>query len=157
MAQLPDRIRAFVAIRMSNQVEEAVGHFLDKLRQLDDRVRWVRRANLHVTLRFLGNEATPIQLGALAVELAQIATAAEPFQLHARGIGGFPSLARPRVVWAGLSGANLIGLAASVETAAVKAGFGSADRPYSPHLTIGRVREAKGIGPLRAVLEAARD
>ena len=65
--------RAFVALRMNAGIEAAIEQFVDRLRPLSNSIRWVPRANLHLTLRFLGNEAPVPQLETLAGDLAVIA------------------------------------------------------------------------------------
>jgi 2'-5' RNA ligase len=151
------RIRAFVALRMSTATEAAIEEFIDPLLSLSDEVRWLPRANFHLTLRFLGNEAPLLQLETLAADLAVIAGKTRPFALTAQGIGGFPNLVRPRVIWVGLQGDGLIELAADVRTAASRADFSDEDHPYTPHLTIARVREPKGRSELREILNGARE
>jgi RNA 2',3'-cyclic 3'-phosphodiesterase len=137
-------------------VEEAIEQFVAPLRPLGSRVRWVPRANFHLTLRFLGNEAPSSLIEALVPELAAIAKRTRPFALSVEGIDGFPQLTRPRVIWIGLRGDGLLELATSVRTAAVQAGFASGEHPYTPHLTIARVRDPKRLDELPTSLEAAR-
>jgi 2'-5' RNA ligase len=152
----PERIRAFIALRLGAVVEEAIEQFVAPLRPLGSRVRWVPRANFHLTLRFLGNEAPSSLIEALVPELAAIAKRTRPFALSVEGIDGFPQLTRPRVIWIGLRGDGLLELATSVRTAAVQAGFASGEHPYTPHLTIARVRDPKRLDELPTALEAAR-
>lgn len=149
---LPDKIRAFVALRMSAEVECAIAEFVDPLCELRSGVRWVRPANLHLTLRFLGDAVNHDLLLPLDQTLNQISGQTSPFMLHARGTGAFPNLERPRVIWIGLVSEQLIRLAHQVESAAVQAGFVPEGRPYTPHLTIGRVRDLHGWQRIRQVL-----
>lgn len=155
---MPDRVRAFVALRLSAEVERAVADFVDLLRPADDRrgaVRWVRRANLHLTLRFLGDRVEASTLERLDRGLMRIAGVTGCFTIGIRGLGGFPNLARPQVLWAGLESAELAALAASIERAAIASGLAAERRAYSPHLTIGRVRDVTGWDQLRPAIEAA--
>src|SRR5271163_3650309 len=85
-------VRAFVAIRMNEQVEDAVARTVDELRHPNDGVRWVPRANLHITLKFLGPAVDSHRLQRLASGLSQLATRTAPFELTAKGIGAFPDL-----------------------------------------------------------------
>jgi len=140
---------------MSTQTDAAIERFIDPLRSIYDGVRWVSRTNLHLTLRFLGNEAPLAQLATMATKLAIVAKETQPFSIIAEGIGGFPNLARPRVIWIGLKSDELIELAAEVRAAALRAGFGDEDYPYAPHLTIARVRDPKRLTSLRAILKDA--
>lgn len=157
MSGLPDRIRAFVAIRMNAEVEDALAEFIDTLRDSAKGVRWTRRANLHVTLRFLGDEAAAEELERLNRALAQIAAATRPFLIEVRGIGVFPGATRPRVVWIGLRSDLLIELARQIESAAITAGFPAERRGFTPHLTIGRVRDPRGWPAVRARIADAAD
>jgi 2'-5' RNA ligase len=137
---------------MSAEVECAIAEFVDPMRDLHGGVRWVRPGNLHLTLRFLGNGVDSNLLARLDMALNQIAGQTSPFILRARGIGAFPNLDRPRTIWIGLVGEQLIQLAQQVDSAAAQAGFAPEGRPYAPHLTIGRVRDLHGWQRIRHVL-----
>jgi RNA 2',3'-cyclic 3'-phosphodiesterase len=157
LSGLPDRIRAFIAIRTNAEVEDALTEFIGTLRDSGGGVRWTRRANLHVTLRFLGDDAAAEQLERLDRTLAQIAAATRPLVIEVRGTGVFPNASRPRVVWIGLHSDPLIELARQIESAAVTAGFPAEPHGFSPHLTIGRIRDPRGWRPVRGRIAAAAD
>jgi len=152
---LPPKIRAFVAIRLSADIDRALAGLIDELRIPGDGISWSRAANLHLTLRFLGPAVDSNLVAPLAQSLRAVSQHSAPFVVFARGIGGFPDLARPRVIWVGLESEALIRLASEVEAAAVRTGFAPERRPFSPHLTLGRVKSLKGWARLRATLEAA--
>jgi 2'-5' RNA ligase len=158
---MPDRVRAFVAIRMASAVEQAVIDFIASIRTSGksnrDGVRWIGRDNLHVTLRFLGNRVAGSTLDRLDGALGEIATGTTCFDIDVPGIGVFPNLERPRVIWVGLKSTNLRMLAAQVEGAAVSAGLAPEKRSYTPHLTIGRIRDLTGWNELRRAIESAQD
>jgi RNA 2',3'-cyclic 3'-phosphodiesterase len=149
---LPGKIRAFVALRMSAEVDSAIAEFVAPLRELRCGVRWARTANLHLTLRFLGAAVDRSLLSQLDETLSQITGRTSPFMLQARGTGAFPNLDRPRTIWVGLIGEQLMQLAKHIEEAAVQAGLAPERRPYTPHLTIGRVRDLHGWQRVRDVL-----
>jgi len=112
------------------------------LKRPGDGVSWVRRDNLHYTLRFLGELDEPGVTR--AIEAAQAAVAGlAPFAARLGSPGAFPDARRARVLWLGLSeGAEpLVALAQGLSRALEARGFESAGRPFSPHLTIGRARE----------------
>ncbi|MGH7933480.1 MAG: RNA 2',3'-cyclic phosphodiesterase [Candidatus Binataceae bacterium] len=155
MNELPPKVRAFVALRMSREVEGALAAFIGTLRPQGGGIRWVRPGNLHLTLRFLGGAVETRMLAPLSVALAAIAAATAPFALSVAGTGAFPDQQRPRVGWAGLAAAELAPLAVRVEAAAVRCGFAPARRSYSPHLTIGRVRDLRGWPAARRTLSEA--
>ena len=105
-------VRAFVAIRMSEPVEDSVARTIDELRHPHDGVRWVPRANLHITLKFLGPAVDSHRLQQLTSGLRQLAAKTESFELDATGIGAFPDLDHPRAIWVGLSSMQSGALAA---------------------------------------------
>src|SRR5271169_7101360 len=74
-------VRAFVAIRMSEPVEDAVARTIDELQHPHDGVRWVPRANLHITLKFLGPAVDSHRLQRLTAGLHQLATRTAPFEV----------------------------------------------------------------------------
>jgi 2'-5' RNA ligase len=136
-----ERLRIFLAVFPPPAAQTAAERLIERLKRPDDHVSWVKRENLHYTLRFLGD------LGAdgarRAAEAARAATEMQPaFDACLGGLGAFPSARKARVLWLGLSqGAEaLSALARAVEAALQKKGFERADRPFAPHLTIGRVR-----------------
>ncbi|MGH8013053.1 MAG: RNA 2',3'-cyclic phosphodiesterase [Candidatus Binataceae bacterium] len=154
MNDLPAQLRAFVALRIDSEVEDALLSFIETLRAGAPGVRWMRRSNLHVTLRFLGGAVEASALQVITPRLQSAANETPRFMLSVRGTGAFPNLAHPRVVWVGLHAPELGALAERVEAATVASGWGE-DRPYSAHLTIGRVRDLTGWTGTRRQLEEA--
>ena len=146
----PDKIRAFVALRMSAETEDALAGFVETLRGSSPGIGWTRRERLHLTLRFLGDEIPAEKLERLSPALAEIAATSSAFKIDVRGTGVFPNFNRPRVIWVGLESEALMELAARVESVAVSAGFASDQRAYKPHLTIGRIRDPRAWRPIRA-------
>jgi 2'-5' RNA ligase len=147
------RIRSFIAILLDTAVRELVASEIDRLRPLARSVGWVPPQNLHFTLKFLG------EIGAAAVEaakegLAEGVSEAGPFTLTLHGVGAFPGLARPRVIWIGVArGARECqALQARVEEALARRGLPKEGRAYTPHLTIGRVREPRGVAQLQQAI-----
>ncbi len=164
-ASLPERVRAFIALRLDAAVEDAITGLIERLRApqndindiREDGIRWVRRANFHLTLFFLGPAVPRERLAPIADALGAIAEATAPFEIVAHGVGVFPNPARPRVIWVGLDGDGLAALAARVAQAAARYGFAPERRAYSPHLTIGRVRSLNSPGRLRRALSETAD
>jgi RNA 2',3'-cyclic 3'-phosphodiesterase len=137
---------------MSAEVESAIAELVDPLRKPRSGARWLDTGNLHLTLRFLGDKADRNLVVALDRMLSDVAAQTRPFLVEARGTGAFPNLERPRVIWIGLVSEELIRLAQKVEKAATEVGFEPEGRPYSPHLTIARVRDLNGWQRIRRVL-----
>lgn len=136
--------RGFVAVALPDAIRARCARLTEALRPAPARVAWVRPGNLHLTLKFLGN-TRPSQAKRLVGSLTHKALKLSPFDVELAGLGAFPSPRRPRIIWIGVGeGADrLRDLAAKVEGAAAKAGFSREARPFSPHLTLGRVKMAR--------------
>jgi RNA 2',3'-cyclic 3'-phosphodiesterase len=154
-------MRCFAALLLDPATRQAVADEVEQLRPLSRAVAWVPAENLHLTLRFLG-EQPETALAGLTEALAEAARAAAPFALTFRTVGAFPGLERPRVLWAGLQEGvrEARAVQAGAETALEVRGFGREARPWHPHLTLGRVfdprRWSRDAGPeLRAALGRA--
>ena len=143
-------------MRVSDEVEAALAGFIDEVRLPDDGIAWARRENLHVTLKFLGAAIDSARLPALEKALNRTIRDKSALQVRTRGIGAFPDLRPPRILWTGLECERLVELAAEIEMVAVEAGFDRAERPWAPHLTIGRVRDPRKARRVRATLESAQ-
>ncbi len=113
-------------------------------------VRWVRRDQLHLTLRFYGNVPAP-DAPALTKALQDACASMSPLRLGLAGLGGFPQARHPRVVWAGVSGdvAALQHLHNQIEAATGAFGEHQENRAFQPHLTLGRVVADRTRGPAR--------
>jgi 2'-5' RNA ligase len=136
-------MRLFVAVFPPPDAQQAAYRAADPLRVGHDAVAWVRRENLHYTMRFLG------ELDDLAAERAtramrEAASARQRFGAALGGFGAFPSAKRARVLWVGmLQGAEPMRLLASaLDASLAKQGFDAPDQAFEPHLTVGRVRAA---------------
>jgi 2'-5' RNA ligase len=130
---------------MNAEVEDSIARFIAHARVPGDGIGWTPPDKLHATLRFLGAAVDPERLVPLGEALARVASATVAFELRTRGTGAFPNLRRPRVIWAGLESEALAHLAYRVDEAASEAGFAPEKRGWSPHLTLGRVREPHGV------------
>jgi RNA 2',3'-cyclic 3'-phosphodiesterase len=129
---------------------------IDELRRVEADVRWARDAGLHLTLAFLGS----VEIGRLpAIEAAVRGAVAPrpPIDIEVRGLGAFPGLRRPRVLWAGVRGAGLDELAAGVAAALAPLGFAADERPFRAHVTIGRVRSPRRWRHLEPLVRATED
>jgi 2'-5' RNA ligase len=134
-------MRLFLAVFPPAAVQRAAGGVIETLRRPGDGVSWVKPENLHYTLRFLGEVGED---GARRVAEAATEAAAKSREFAAAlgGLGAFPNPRRARVIWIGMSegGEALVALAHDLDRALAKRGFGAPDQPFSPHLTLGRVR-----------------
>src|SRR5207245_780213 len=94
--------RAFVGIFLSEQTRRTVSAEVDRLRPLSRAVAWVAPNNLHVTLRFLGDQ-TEEQLTEIVPALEEAVLGIAPFTMGLRGLGAFPALEHPRTLWVGIA------------------------------------------------------
>jgi RNA 2',3'-cyclic 3'-phosphodiesterase len=145
-----------VAILLDDAVRRALGEAIEHLRSAARDVAWVAPDNLHVTLKFLG--AVPeTRIESVAGALRDAGLAVRSFEARIRGLGAFPSIGRPRVVWAGVTdgASEMTELARRVDIALTALGFVPEERPFSPHVTLGRMRRPEGNGALTDALERA--
>lgn len=140
-------IRAFIAIHLPLDVKAALGDVAGELEGRVPRgtVRWVKPEQMHLTLRFLGDTETG-KLPAIQVAMDAVAAANAPFELRLDGIGCFPNMRRPRVIWVGLLGeeARLRSLVSALEKELVTLGWEPEGKPFRAHLTLGRVKDERG-------------
>ena len=144
MADKKELLRTFLAVFPPAATQQAAARISDRLRRPDDGVSWVKPDNLHYTLRFLGDLGED---GARrAAEAANEAAGRHRgFAARLGGLGAFPNPRKARVIWLGLAEGSeeLVAVARTVEEALRRKGFDRADRPFAPHLTLGRVRDAR--------------
>lgn len=137
-------MRIFIAVTLDSTTRARVGALIDELRSQPAvsaaRVRWVPEANLHLTLRFLG-ELDEARTAAVREALTS-AWPQSPFEASLGAARLFPPRGAPRVVWLDVrNGADrLHALQQEVERRLVRIGFGRERRPFHPHLTVGRVK-----------------
>ena len=134
-------LRAFIAIEIPDEIQEAIFQKTAKIRLNLDRsiVRWVPTQNVHLTLKFLG-DISPANLEILMQMLKPEVGQHQPFTIDIGGLGSFPNPRRARVIWIGIQApAGLDSLQRSIDTAAARLGYAIEARSFSPHLTIGRV------------------
>jgi 2'-5' RNA ligase len=153
-------MRLFVAVLLDPALRPAAERVRDDILRLCPGavrgIKWVEPRNLHFTLKFLG-EVPEAKFAHVAAALERLRDS-EAFDIHLEGVGAFPNLRSARVVWVGISeGADrLAALAARVEDALADAGFPREARAFSPHLTLGRVRDSERVPALKTALEALR-
>ena len=139
----PEQLRLFVAVTLPAEAREAIARLIHALRAADfSGLRLVNPEGVHLTLKFLGNVDRSL-LPALADALDAAGEGAAPFALQLSGVGVFPNPRSPRVLWAGVSGdtASVAALAHRIDNACSTLGFSRERQPFSPHLTLARVRE----------------
>jgi len=154
-------LRAFLASELPAQIQDAIHQSTAGLRQAlgDDLVRWVPARNVHLTLKFLG-DISPSSVDLIQQMLLAEASQFPAFEMQVEGLGCYPNPRRARVLWVGLKAPpELASLQRAVEAAAARLGYESEERGFSPHLTIGRVRQnasAADLQKVRGALEATQ-
>jgi 2'-5' RNA ligase len=142
------RYRLFSAVELPPALREQLAEVQARFQAGVPRgsVRWVRPASIHVTLKFYGSVKAD-KVPAIEAGLERAARQVPPIQLSVQGLGVFPRPAKPQVIWVGLQGdlGPLQQLAAAVEAEATALGFPAETRPFTPHLTLGRVQS--GLRP----------
>lgn len=151
-------LRAFIAIEIPLEIHQAIEKKTAPIRAALDSslVRWVPSGNIHLTLKFLG-DVSPASIEMLSQMLSLEVNQHQAFELEFRELGAFPNPRRPRVIWIGIQApAMLETLQHGIEAASATLGYPDEKRPFSPHLTIGRVKQnvdSAGIQKIRIALE----
>ena len=138
-----DTIRAFIAVELPDDVKDTVALIIKRLRPAQYRyVKWVAPSGTHLTIKFLGNTPTD-QLPQITGIMKTAAKKVPPIELRLGGLGMFPNEQRPRVLWVALEGNTepLATMQREIEKALEPLGFAPENRAFTPHLTLGRVRD----------------
>jgi 2'-5' RNA ligase len=134
-------MRAFIAIEIPAEVKAQLGICSRELANLPVEAGWTKSAGIHLTLKFLG-EIPESSQAAIAAAMQHAAARTAPFRLELQGLGAFPNLNRPRVLWAGLAGevAAAQRLQQDLEQFLEAAGFPREGKAFKPHLTLARIK-----------------
>jgi 2'-5' RNA ligase len=153
-------LRTFIALEIPRELQQIIHKETAHLRNtIGALVRWVPPGNMHLTLKFLGN-ISPANLDILTQMLRAEAESCQSFVMQVNRLASFPGPKRPRVIYIGLQApAELEALQHGIESATRRLGYESEERGFSPHLTIGRVRQnisASDQQKIRRALEETR-
>jgi 2'-5' RNA ligase len=138
-----EQIRSFIAIGLPEELKRDLTDIELQLQSAGRApVKWVDPQGIHLTLKFLGNIDVSIT-GKVTGAIEGAVQGVHPFQLGAGGLGVFPSMKRVQVVWVGLSGEvdRLSQLQQRIESGLAPLGFARERRPFTPHLTLARIRD----------------
>ncbi len=146
-------IRSFIAIELPTETRSGLERITGKLKASAGDVRWVKTDDIHLTLKFLGDveEERIAEIGGCIEHCVQ---AISPFPLAVRGLGAFPSDHSPQVIWIGAAdeSGSLSRMQRTLEDGLSRLGFKKEKRPFSPHLTLGRLKSPRGKDAVRRAL-----
>jgi RNA 2',3'-cyclic 3'-phosphodiesterase len=146
---MADKKRIFLAVNLAVTTTRRIADAAAKMRAVAERkgmrVGWVPAANLHVTLKFLGWAGSDV-VAAVRDRVRDAVRDLQGFDLGARGVGAYPTEAHARILWVGVTdpSGTLARLAGVVEGSMAELGFPREERPFSGHVTIGRVKDGRG-------------
>ena len=147
-------IRTFIAIDIPEKLRKTIANLQSGLKGLGGKITWVKPENIHLTLKFLGNtEENKIEI--IAEKLEQAVLSFNRFEIKFKAIGAFPNFRRAKVFWVGCveNKDTLTELANKIDQLMSEVEFEREKRQFSAHLTIGRVRDHRGIEPVITMLQ----
>jgi len=148
-----DKYRCFIAVDLPSDLKKDLARVQAGIGAWRARVKWVEEKNFHLTLKFLGDVELPL-LERIGAGLEKVSLQHYKFDFVISGLGAYPSLKNPRVIWAGVhdneKGLHLIW--EDIESEMVKLGLPAEERMFSPHLTLGRVKDSTSAPGLDKVI-----
>ena len=151
---MAENIRSFIAVKLNEEAHLALRQVQGTLRKKPGGQvgKWINPESIHLTLKFLG-DVPATRIAEISEALKQACAGHGPFDLSLEGLGCFPNLRRPRVIWAGVGGdvRTLRRLQQDVEEAMNRLGYAPEERDFSPHLTLARVERNARPGDVEAV------
>ncbi len=153
------KIRTFVAIDLSSDINEGLKSLQNKLiNECPGKIAWVKPENIHLTLKFLG-EIEEDRWKQIFLSLKEVASRYLPFNVFVKGLGCFPRIESPRVVWAGIAceGDELISIQKDVDKCLNEFDFPEDKRKYHAHLTLGRIKVLKERMRWKKLIESLQD
>ena len=151
-------IRSFLAIELPKPILKKIEEVQGDLRSTHADVRWVNPEKIHLTLKFFGN-IEESRIDPIFKSIEEPIRNTLPFSLKVQGVGAFPNLKNPRVIWMGLVDGReiLVSFQKQIETQFEEIGFQSEDRPFHPHLTLGRMKSSRGKEELVGRMERHKE
>lgn len=155
---MEDKIRAFIAIELNNEIKRAINDFEKRLIAIaPSGLRWVKTDQLHLTLKFLG-DISQAQSQQVTQSINHLVVENRAFSLEVEGTGVFPNWRNPRTLWIGMKKSNELNtLFQQMETELAALGFSPEGRPFTPHMTLCRVSDTvdpRKVQPLQKEFDA---
>jgi 2'-5' RNA ligase len=148
-------IRCFISVEIPSIILAQIEEYIAQLRLHAPNIKWVRAAGIHITLKFLG-EISENRVEQVRDKLAPICITHKIFNLTAQGSGFFPSKNKPRVVWIGLDQdreRSLYKLHQWIDDVMETLNFQREKRRFSPHITLGRIKNLGNFSELYSYLD----
>lgn len=148
-----DVIRTFIAVDLPPSVLEALGQVSSQLQEKlpDTPVRWVNSQKMHLTLKFLG-DISKENIGMVEKILHSEASKRQAMEIGIGGIGAFPKMRHPRVIWIGIEApTELFDLRRGIEDGVARMGYNYDKYDFTPHLTLGRISRKASARDVRTV------
>jgi 2'-5' RNA ligase len=145
-----EKIRCFIAIEIPDELKAKIEDYIQELKPIAPKIKWINAKNLHITLKFLG-ELNQGLLLKVQNELSGISSVVNPFEMYINGAGFFPNHFKPRVVWLGLQNNednSINKLHEWMDQKLEALGFKTEKRRFSPHLTLGRIKQVSNYQEL---------
>ena len=154
-------VRSFIAIEIPEEIKKAISSIQNELKKSLGKVSnisWARPETTHLTLKFLG-DVPEEKIRSTEEALRLSARGIKAFNISVTGLGGFPNLEVPRVLWAGtFESAELKNLHAAIEGSLYAIGFEKDEKPFTPHLTLARIKSPfEGKKLSKAIKELGTD
>jgi 2'-5' RNA ligase len=161
MTTQPEKmIRTFLAIDIPKEIKDSMEKIQYRLRNSlkEGVIRWTKPGSVHLTLKFFGS-ISERDIEHIIGLLKDSVKGFKPIMLTAEKVGVFPNARQPRVLWLGITGEDksLMALQKRIEDDLHGIGFPREERPFRPHLTLGRTKAHRGIEGLSAVLDEFKD
>lgn len=147
-------VRTFIAVPLEETAMDAILSLISPLRKRHPDYRWVDRATLHLTLVFLGN-VLAVRIPELDEMLREALRNLPSYDLSLCGMGAYPDHRRARVLWVGCDQGldETVTLQNAVADAMELCGFPKENRPFSPHITVARLKRTGRPGNIGSTLE----
>ena len=154
MTDSEKNIRAFLAIDPPEDILQAMSRLQEKLkREISGRISWTKPQGQHLTLKFFG-DISPEDVKIICSAVQNRVASGQSLNLKIEKMGVFPDARRPRVIWCGVTGdvEKLSGLQKQLDSDFAGIGFPAEDRPFRAHLTLGRIKDSRGLTGINEAL-----
>jgi 2'-5' RNA ligase len=151
---MENRLRLFIALELSEQIHQNLADLISDLKKgFGSEIKWVDPQQVHLTLKFIG-EVPSASVHPIKQVLDEVTQENPSFVIEASGTGVFPNTSRPRVLWVGLSHpSELPQLQIKIEEALIPLKIPKENRPFSAHLTFGRVNDSTNAETVKSIVK----